>query len=365
MRVIFSAGGTGGHLYPALALARYIKTQDVNNEILFVGSKYRIEASEVENNGFDFFGLDIKTPGAKLKDKIKPYYEVFKAVRTCKKLIKQFQPDLIIGFGGYTSYSVLKAGIKMDIPTIIHEQNSIIGKSNEMLLSKVDALISCYKEINDQLQSDKVHLLGNPTSYTVLRAKASDLSNYGLSNEKKTVLIVMGSQGSYTMNEIIKNILNKIDKNVQVIYVSGHNYYKDFTDMKLSDKIKIIEYEPNLVNLIKACDLIVSRAGASSLTEIVTANKASILIPSIHVANNHQYYNALALTKAKCSILIEENDNLEDKLLKTINKIIKDDKLLKDLSHNTKKLVVNDSVQKIYELMQKVAKKNKDGEQDE
>lgn len=358
MRVIFSAGGTGGHLYPALALAKYLKAQDVNNEILFVGSKYRIEASEVENNGFDFIGLDIKTPGAKLKDKIKPYFEVFKAVRTCKKIIKEFEPDLIIGFGGYTSYSVLRAGIKMRIPTIIHEQNSIIGKSNQVLLPKVDALISCYKQINDELQSDKVHLLGNPTSYTVLQANASNLSNYGLSGAKKTILIVMGSQGSFTMNAIIKNILNKVDDDIQVIYVSGHNYYKDFEDFEHSENVKIIEYEPNLVNLIKACDLIVSRAGASSLTEIVTARKASILIPSIHVANNHQYYNALALSEAKCSILVEEDEHLETNLLTTINQIIKDDKVLKDLSKNTKKMVIKDSVQKIYELMKQVAGEN-------
>jgi UDP-N-acetylglucosamine--N-acetylmuramyl-(pentapeptide) pyrophosphoryl-undecaprenol N-acetylglucosamine transferase len=355
MRVIFSAGGTGGHLYPALALAKYMKAQNVNHEILFVGSKYRIEASEVENNGFDFIGLDIKTPGAKLKDKIKPYYEVFKAVHQCKKIIKKFQPDLIIGFGGYTSFSVLRAGIKMHIPTIIHEQNSIIGKSNEVLLPKVDALISCYQEIKDKLNSDKVHLLGNPTSYMVLQANPSDLSNYGLSNVKKTVLIVMGSQGSFTMNTIIKNILDKIDKEIQVIYICGHNYYKDFDKFERSDNIKIVEYEPNLVNLIKACDLIVSRAGASALTEIVTARKASILIPSIHVANNHQHYNAQALADAKCAVVIEEDKDLEDNLLKEINDIINDEKYLKELSHNTKKLVVEDSVQRIYKLMQQVA----------
>lgn len=355
MRVIFSAGGTGGHLYPALALAKYMKEQDVNHEILFVGSKHRIEASEVENNGFDFIGLDIKTPGAKLKDKIKPYYEVFKAVRECKKIIKNFKPDLIIGFGGYTSFSVLRAGIKMHIPTIIHEQNSILGKSNEVLLPKVDVLITCYQEINDKLKSNKVHLLGNPTSYTVLQANPSDLSNYGLSNVKKTVLIVMGSQGSFTMNAIIKNILHKIDKQIQVIYICGHNYYKDFDKFNANDNIKIVEYEPNLVNVIKACDLIVSRAGASALTEIVTARKASILIPSIHVANNHQYYNAKALSDAKCAIVIEEDKDLETNLLNQINSIISDEKHLKELSHNTEKLLVKNSVQKIYELMQQVA----------
>jgi len=353
MKIIFSAGGTGGHLYPALALADYI-CKHSDNEVLFVGSKYRIEATKVEEHGYNFIGLDLKTPSGGLVKKIKAYADVLRNIKKAEKIIDNFQPDIVIGFGGYTSYSILKAAQNKGVPTALHEQNSVIGKSNKVLSAKVDALITSY-DISEQINTDNVYCLGNPTSYHVMQSGIANLNDYGLSNDIATVLIVMGSQGSQTIDNVVYDMLtNLADLDYQIIYVSGLDYYEKYQDLKLNDKIKVVDYENNLVSLIKACNLIVSRAGASALTEIISANKPSILIPSIHVTNNHQYHNATSLVEAKCAILCEENEQLNSELLENINDLIHDEEKLIEMEKRTKVFNYNDSAMNIYNLIKKI-----------
>lgn len=353
MRIIFSAGGTGGHLYPALSLADYISEQS-ENVILFVGSSSRIEAEKVPLKGYDFIGLDVSVPSGSLKNKIEGYYSVFKNIDKCLKIIDDFKPDIVIGFGGYTSYSMLKAAQKRKIPTLIHEQNSIIGKSNRVLIKKVDGLISAY-DLRNQVGEEKVYQLGNPTSYSVNKSSVSDLSTYGLDNNLKTVLIVMGSQGSQTIDDVVADLIDDFSyEGYQIIYICGPDYYERYENFVSDKPIKIIAYENKLVSLINACDLVVSRAGASAITEIVCANKPSILIPSIHVTNNHQYHNALSLVKADCSIIVEENMHLKENLFKEIENLIKDEAKLKEMIAKTKLIDYSDSAMNIYSLMKKV-----------
>ena len=353
MRIIFSAGGTGGHLYPALALADYI-TKHSNSEVLFVGSMYRIEATKVAEYGYGFIGLDIQTPSGSILKKIKGYSDVFSNVKKCEKIIKDFQPDVVIGFGGYTSYSILKAAQNKKIPTILHEQNSVIGKSNKVLASKVEALITSY-DIQDQVNLDNVYCLGNPTSYHVMQSGVANLNDYGLSNDKKTVLVVMGSQGSQTIDNIMFELLSDLNNiDYQLIYISGPDYYERYQALRLPSNVKVISYENKLTSLIKACDLIVSRAGASALTEIISANKPAILIPSIHVTNNHQYFNAKSMVDVKCALLCEENDALQHNLLKEITTLINDDFSLINMAKQTKVFRYNDSAMNIYNLIKKI-----------
>lgn len=353
MRIIFSAGGTGGHLYPALALADYI-CKHSDSSVLFVGSSHRIEATKVPEHGYDFIGLDLKTPSGNVVNKVKGYVDVFRNIKKCEKIIDEFKPDIVIGFGGYTSYSTLRAALNKKIPTVLHEQNSIIGKSNHVLASKVDALISSY-DLQDLVSKENVYNLGNPTSYHVMQSEIANLNDYGLSNDVSTILVVMGSQGSQTIDNIMFDILNDLhDIDYQLIYISGVDYFERYMDMEFDKNIKVLDYENKLTSLIKACDLIVSRAGASALTEIISANKPSILIPSIHVTNNHQYHNAMSLVCAKCAILCEENNDLKDNLLKDMNELIKDEEKLLDMEKRTKVFNYNDSAMNIHALIKKI-----------
>lgn len=357
MRIIFSAGGTGGHLYPALALADYIKEHS-DSEILFVGSSNRIEAQKVPLSGYEFIGLDISIPSGKLIKKIKGYQSVFSNVKKCQDIIADFKPDIVIGFGGYTSYSIIKAAQNSKIPTLLHEQNSIIGKSNKVLSKKVDGLISSY-DLSKQFDDEKVYMLGNPTSYSISKAKKADLSEYGLNKKLKTILIVMGSQGSESVDSVIESLIEDLSYDIyQIIYICGSDYYEKYENYKTDKKIKILPYENNMASLIKACDLVVSRAGASAITEIVSAHKPSILIPSIYVTNNHQYHNAMALKNSNSCIVVEENDELKENLLKSIENIIHDDKQMEEMIINTKLFDYSDSAMNIYNLMKKVVESN-------
>lgn len=355
MRIIFSAGGTGGHLYPALALADYIETVDPKTEILFVGSKHRIEATKVPEYNYEFVGLDIKTPSGSVMRKIKGYYDVFSNIKKCEKMIKDFNPDIVIGFGGYTSYSIMRAAINNNIPTVLHEQNSIIGKSNQVLGRKVDALVTAYDDIKNQVENEHIYNLGNPTSYHVMQSHAANLEDYGLDPNLKTVLVVMGSQGSQTIDNVMNQLLSEIGEiDYQIIYISGSSYYEKHLDYDYGPNIKIIGYENKLTSLIQASDLIVSRSGASALTEIITANKPSILIPSIHVTNNHQYYNSLSLVESGASVLCEENDQLLLNLSVTMDSLIHDSMKLEEMVENTKKYNYQDSAKNIYQIMKQI-----------
>lgn len=354
MRVIFSAGGTGGHLYPALALADYIMQQDSKNAVLFVGSLYRLEATKVKEYGYDFIGLDIKTPTGNIFNKVVGYAQVFLKVSQCKKIIKDFKPDVVIGFGGYTSYSMMKAAIDLKIPTMLHEQNSVAGKSNLMLASKVDYFITAYPNIEKQTKTNNVVQLGNPTAFHVSNMPVAHLKDYDLDANKKTVLIVMGSQGSMTVDKAMQSFLKSAnDVDYQIIYVSGTEYYENHQAIDYGSNIKVLPYVDGLASLIKACDLIVSRAGASALTEILTAQKPSILVPSKYVTHNHQYINAQTIVEGNAAVLVEEDENLASNLKQEIDRVLHDQQLYNELKQNTIKFSQANSAKDIYELMLK------------
>jgi len=282
------------------------------------------------------------------------YSQMFLKVKDCQKIIKSFKPDVIIGFGGYTSYSMLKAGLNLKIPTLLHEQNSVVGKSNLVLAKKVDYLISAYDNIEKQTNTSNVLQLGNPTSYKVSLKEKANLEDYGLSNDKKTILIVMGSQGSQTVDNVMQSyLINKNNPNYQYIYICGEAYYENYKDLSFPDNVKILAYENNLASLIKACDIVVSRAGASALTEIMSANTVSILVPSKYVTNNHQYENARAIIAKNAALVVDEDDQLEANLSKQIDLLLSDEDKFNEIKKNTKEFSFEDSAKKIYELLKK------------
>lgn len=356
MKVIVTAGGTGGHIYPALAIIKKIKELEPNSDFIYIGTHNRMEKDIVPNYNIKYIPLEIY--GLSKKDmirNIKNLNLIQKAYKKCKKIIKDFNPDVVVGVGGYVTFPVILAAHSLNVKTFIHEQNSIPGKSNKYLSKYVTAIgVSFEDSIRYFKDKNKVYFTGNPCSENAIDVVKQDKSKFGLKPYKKLVLIVQGSLGSSTINEKMKDFLNNInDKDYEVIYITGKNYYEDFKENKVSKNVKIFPFIDNLSGLLKNVDVIVSRAGASSISEILALKIPAIIIPSPYVANNHQYFNALSLKNSNACIMIEEKD-LNTKILKdSIDKCLDKDYSL-SLKENMKKLSINDSSTRIYELLKKI-----------
>lgn len=341
MKIAIAAGGTGGHIYPALTLANALKEK--GHEIIFFGSSDRMEKDIIPENGYEYIALNVLSTQGNIVNKILSLLSIIKSFFNCKKLLKGF--DLAIGFGNYISIPVILAAKKLNIKTMIHEQNSFIGKANKYLDQKVDLVIGSYPENRNQFKNKNTHILGNPQSDRALRIKkeANTLTKLGLKDDKKTVVIFMGSLGSETVNNILIDYFKLLDGSYQVIYATGKKYYEIVREkINDNDYLKIFERIDG-IKIMRSCDLLVSRAGATTLCEIISLGMPSILIPSPYVPNNHQYYNALALVNNDAAIMIEEKDLSPNKLKNMIDSIINDEKTLNNLANNARKMA-NDNV---------------------
>ena len=357
MKVIISAGGTGGHIYPALAIARKIMEKEYDSEILYIGTHNRMEKDIVPMNNIPYEPIEIYglTKNHIMND-FKDLYLIPKAIHKCKKIMKEFKPDIVIGVGGYVTYPVIKAAQSLGIKTFIHEQNSIPGKSNRWVAKGVDLVGVSFK---DSLKyfGDNAIVTGNPTGTKALSNPTIDKTKFGLHKTKKSVLIVNGSLGSVVMNNKMEDFLRSIDdEDYEVLYVTGKAYYDDFKNKEFSKNVFIEPFIDNLSGLMKDVDLIVSRAGASSIAEITALGLPSILIPSPYVANNHQYYNALTIKENKAGELIEEKDLSTELLKKQINKILSDKDKYKQYKENALKLSNPESGDIIYNAIRDLLK---------
>ncbi len=358
MKVIISAGGTGGHIYPALAIAKKIKEKDSNSEILYIGTSNRMEKDIVPKEGFKFIGIKIEGLKRKLSLKnIKSVYLFIVAVKKCKKIIKKFNPDVVIGVGGYVSAPVIYAAHKMGIKCCIHEQNSSFGVTNKFASNFADKIFVSFKStLTNEENKEKIIYTGNPCSENALKTVAAKKEDFGLSPNKKLVLIVMGSLGSKTISEKMKNMLSLFNnKDYEVMFVTGKNYYEDYKNCNYTNNIKIVPYIDNMVRLLKKTDCLVSRAGASTLSEIVSLNIASILIPSPYVTENHQYKNAMDLVSKEAAMILEESNLKGDELLRMVEKILNDKVYANKLKNNLKTFEVKNSSSIIYEEIVKLA----------
>lgn len=358
MRIIVSAGGTGGHLYPALALVEYIKTQDKDAQFLFVGTTDRLESRVVPAKGYDYRGLHVKGFVGNPIQKLKNGLIFVKSLNQSKKILKEFQPDIVIGFGGYPSASIVMAATRLGIKTMIHEQNSIIGLTNKILIKKVNKIICCYQKALQEFPKEKTVLLGNPRASVVSQQELKDIHDlYQIDKDRKTVVIVMGSLGSSSVNEVMKKALRDMQHDhYDVIYVTGQNYYESMK-AELSDlgsSIHLVNYVEDMPSLIASCDLIVSRAGATTLSEITALGCASLLIPSPYVVANHQEYNAKELVDAKASQWILEKDLNAEDFVKTIRYLMNHEDVLNEMKNNARKLGKPHACQEIYEEMMKL-----------
>ena len=355
MRVIISAGGTGGHIYPALAILKKIKEMEPQSEFLYIGTHNRMEKDIVPKHNIPFKSIEIYGFSKSLKANLKTIKKFLNAYKECKKIITEFKPDVVIGVGGYVTGPVIYAASKLGVKTFIHEQNSIPGKCNKFLSKYVDMIGVSMKSSLNAFPHDKVHFTGNPCSEEALKMTSAPKKEFGLSEDKKLVYIVMGSLGSSAITEKLKNSIKLFqDKNYEVMFVTGKDSYDDIKELNIPSNVKIFPYVESQARIMKKADLVVTRCGASTLAEIISLKLPSILIPSPYVPNNHQYVNGMDFVNKHAGVMIEEKDLTGEKLVKTIDSLINDDKILKEMKENLADLGVDDSATRIYELLKKL-----------
>lgn len=345
LRVIISGGGTGGHIFPAVSIANAIKAQHPDAKILFVGALGRMEMQRVPAAGYEIKGLPIQGFNRKhLLKNVSVLIRLYKSLRMARKIIKQFRPMVAVGVGGYASGATLYECAKMGIPCLIQEQNSYAGVTNKLLAKRVQKICVAYDGMERFFPADKIIMTGNPVRKNVLQTSLSQQearTSFGLQPDKKTILLVGGSLGARTINESVMSHLDMIkDSGVQFIWQTGKYYHADIMK-RLEGKdlpmLKVTDFISDMGAAYKAADVVISRAGASSISEFQLIGKPVILVPSPNVAEDHQTKNALALVNKQAALLVRDAEARE-KLLPLALQTVKDDAKLASLSENIKKL---------------------------
>jgi len=364
LRIIVSGGGTGGHIFPAISIANAIKALRPEAEILFVGAEGRMEMQRVPAAGYEIKGLPIAGFDRKhLLKNIGVLWKVLKSQRMAKKIIKEFAPAAAVGVGGYASGPTLKMAAKMGIPTLIQEQNSYAGVTNKLLAKSAKKICVAYDGMERFFPAEKIIKTGNPVRQNLLDcklSKAEALQQFGLDPQRRTILIVGGSLGARTVNESVLQHLEDIreSKDVQVIWQTGKYYSQEISDQlaKTDDvpNLWVGDFISNMDAAYAAADLVISRAGASSISELCLLGKSCILVPSPNVAEDHQTKNALALSTKGAALFVKDAE-ARNTLLPLALQTVTDDAKLKELGENATKLAYHDSARVIAEEVLKLA----------
>lgn len=327
MKVIISTGGSGGHIYPALNFASYLIKN--GNEVIFIGHKNSLEENECQKRKIEFFGL-IKKRKINLKN-----------IYLCLKLFKQYSPDFVVGFGSYVSFSALAAGVLSRKKIFLHEQNCTLGTVNKLFL-RVCKKLFCSLPL--KITNKKAILVGNPNAQVAITAipeqKYKNIKSF-------KVLVVAGSLGSETMNSKLLDVINEGIDNIKFIIITGKNYYTKMLEKVTNSEAIVIPYSDNLPALFKSVNLVVSRAGASTISELLATRTPAVLIPSPYVKNNHQHANAIYMQTHGCATLIEECD-IKEKLANTIKDYYLNTKKLLKMSENCIFLANTSASEKMY-----------------
>lgn len=356
MRVIISAGGTGGHIYPALAILTKIKKEEPNSEFLYIGTHNRMEKDLIPEMNIPYEAIEITGIQRKLTvENIKTLTNFLKAKKKCLKIIKEFNPDIVIGAGGYVTAPVIWAAKKLGYKTFIHEQNSVVGLSNKYLTKYADKIGVSFESTLKEFPKEKVVLTGNPCSEKALLTKKANKKDYKLSEDKKLVLIVMGSLGSKSINEkMIEYVYGFRNKDYEVIYITGNDYYDKIKNRVFPDNVKVVPFINELPSIMKSADLMISRAGASTMSEIMALGIPTIFIPSPYVTNNHQYKNAMDLVEKEAALILKEEDLSKNTFIRMIDDILEDEKKYNKIKENVSKLGIPDSSSRIYNILKEM-----------
>ena len=358
MKILISAGGTGGHIYPALAIIEGFKKYDKNLEVLYIGTKNRMEKDIVPKNNIPYYGIEIYGLSKNIFKDIKDVFLILKAKKEIKQKILEFKPDVVLGIGGYVTYPVLSVAHKMHIKTFIHEQNAIPGKTNKMISKYANIIGVSFKESAKYFPNRNVLYTGNPTGIRAINTPKITKSSLGLDETKPLVVVVCGSLGSQTVNEAMQGYLKTLtSKNYQVVYITGKNLFEEFNKQKYPNNVLVLPYLDNLSGLLKTTDILVARAGASTIAEVISLKVPTIFIPSPYVANNHQYFNALALSKENQAVMLEEKDLSTANITKTVEELLYNKERQNIIKNNLSKIGTLDSTQIIYNAIKELIKK--------
>jgi len=335
-RFLFAGGGTGGHLFPAVAVAEQIREMKPEADILFIGTKDRIEGRVVPKLGFKFRSIWIKGFSRKINfENLLFPMKLFVSVIQSLIINFSFRPKVAIGSGGYVAGPAIWAASVMGAKIILIEQNSYPGVTTRLLERYASEVHLSFQESKKYLRREKVHqLTGNPVRKNLGRMERTEaLRKFGLSGEKKTLLVLGGSLGAKSINEAMSESLKILEENnIQIIWQTGKNYYEQFK-IKNSDKVKIYDFIEDMNAAYSACDLLLARAGATTIAELLNLGIPAILVPSPNVAENHQYYNAKSLSDNDAAIIIEDKDLKKD-LTKNVLDILNSESKLSDLKKN-------------------------------
>lgn len=365
LRIIISGGGTGGHIFPAVSIANAIKEQRPDTEILFVGAEGRMEMHRVPAAGYPIKGLPIAGFNRKnLLKNIPVLIKLFKSQQMAKAIIKEFKPHAAVGVGGYASGPTLKVAGNMGIPTLLQEQNSYAGVTNKLLAKQAHKICVAYEGMERFFEKEKIILTGNPVRQDLLNHTASQaeaIKSFGLDPNKKTILVLGGSLGARTINNCIIQNLDKIkNSDVQFIWQTGKIYIEEARDsvskMGGLSMIHVTDFISNMGIAYRAADLVISRAGAGSISEFCLLQKPVILVPSPNVAEDHQTKNALALVNKNAALYVKDVD-AKDKLVNEALQAVKQPELLTNLSKNIAELAFTDSANVIAKEVIQLAEK--------
>lgn len=366
MKYIFAAGGTGGHINPALAAAGELRERYPETQILFIGTKDKMEAQLVPKAGFDFKTISISGFQRKISIKnlfrnIATLWRLVNCGRAVRKILKEFKPDVVIGFGGYVSGPVVRAAAKMGIKTAIHEQNAFPGVTNKMLAKQVDAVMITVPKAQEYLECKNTPIVtGLPVRGEILRADRDFArAELGIDN-KPLILSFGGSLGAKTINESMVHVISSLYADNKCNFIHAYGQYgkwvpdklrENGVDISKADNLIVNEYIHNMDKCLAAADIVICRSGASTLAELEASGRASILIPSPNVAENHQFHNAMTLVNANAARVIEEKDLTNEKLLETVKELLNNDILREEMGRNAKKLSVSDAQKQICDVI--------------
>lgn len=356
MRYLISGGGTGGHIFPAVSIANALKDLDPEAEILFVGALGRMEMERVPQAGYEIVGLPVRGFDRKKPWKnVSVLIDLSKSIRQVKKIIRDFKPNVGVGVGGYASGAAMWAAAKMGIPILLQEQNGFAGVTNKILKDKAAKICVAYEGMEKFFPADKIILTGNPVRQNLLDGRKSK------DDGRKTLLIIGGSLGARTINEaVIAGLKELTNEGLKVVWQTGKVYYEKckaaWEAAGSPANIECLDFLSDMPDRYANADLVVSRAGASSISEICLLGKPAILVPSPNVAEDHQTHNAMALVNKDAAVLVRDAEAAE-KLIATALELLNDPKRLKTLQTNVLKLAQKDSAKRIAEEVIALAKK--------
>lgn len=358
MRVILSGGGTGGHIYPAIAIGQKIREENPDSEIIYVGIKGGPEEKIAQKNGYEFRSIDAMGLPRKINKRLfKAIFKNLKGFKEAKEIIKDFKPDLVIGTGGYVCAPILYQASKAKIPAIVHESNSYPGMASKFLSKKVDRVLISYKEAAKHFKNQaNIVVTGNPVRNNFsLSYTDEDLKNLGIDKNIPVVFSFGGSNGSFALNKAVIEMSKEMDGEFYLLHQTGNRFYDDFLEKcEKSKYIKVFKYIDNIDLFYAVSDLVIASSGAMSLAEISSVGRPSILIPKAYTTENHQEYNARTYVDHGASLMILEKDLTGSYLKNQIMSIIKDEQKIKQMGEKARDLADKEALDKIYQQIKEL-----------